>query len=52
MSPVDFQTWMFWGLVSQVQMLEVRMPVVEFKHLDTEGEAPGLGFRPNYRLLC
>ena len=43
-SAFGFQSWMFWGLVSQVQILKVGVPDVEFKPIAPLGEAVGFEF--------
>lgn len=38
-SPVHFQSYMFWGFISQAQVLQVGVPDVGFTPLASQGEA-------------
>ena len=49
-SPVGFQSCMFWGLVSQVQVLKVGVPDGGFRPFALQGEAPGSEFSHDYGL--
>ena len=40
-SPMGFQSQMFWGLISQVQVLNVGMSDVEYELFSPQGEALG-----------
>ena len=51
-SPSGFQNEMFWGLISQVQVLKAEVPDMEFKPFIPQGEAPGFEFPPGCALLC
>lgn len=39
---------MFWGFISQVQALNVRVPYVGFKPFASQGEAWGFEFSPDW----
>lgn len=50
--PTGFQSQMFWGLISQVPVLKIGVPVVGYKPFTAQREAQGFEFPPGFGFLC
>ena len=48
-SPTGFQSHVFQGLMSQVQVLKIEVPDVVFKPFTSQGEAQAYDFPPDCR---
>lgn len=51
-SPVRFQRWLFWGLISQVQVLKAEKPDMWFNLFAPQGEDQVCEFPPDCGSLC
>lgn len=52
MSPIHFQSYMFWGLISQVHILKVGVTNVRFQPFAPQGEVSRSESPPDSGLLC